>query len=143
MQSKSSKTGQDVVMPSEDTQYKPGDSRINRKGRPKKGDTWADILEEVSEREEVIVDKKTGRKITYKEAVAIRAFQEAAKGNTLMFNAIMNRMSGYPKHRVEQYNLTYNMDIELSDDEERQFKENIDSLYPEDIPIDDKPEGEV
>ena len=129
-------------MPSEDTYFKPGQSG-NPAGRPKKGDTWADMLEEVSEREEVVIDKKTGKRITYKEAVAIRAFQEAAKGNSLMFNAIMNRMSGYPKHRVEQYNLTYNMDIELSDDEERQFKENIDSLYPEDMKTDDESKSEV
>lgn len=119
--------------------FKEGDPRINRKGRPKKGDTWADILEEISEREEVIVDKKTGRKITYKEAVAIRAFQEAAKGNTLMFNAIMNRMSGYPKHRIEAHNLNYSMDIELTEEEEKQFKDNLDALYPEDMIIDDNP----
>ena len=129
-------------MAGEGKPFEEGDPRINRKGRPKKGDTWADILEEISEME-VSVDKKTGEKITFKRAVAIKAFQEATKGNTLMFNAIMNRMSGYPKHRVEQYNLTYNMDIELSDDEEKQFKENIDALYPEDIIIDDKPESEV
>ena len=125
-------------MPSRGVPFAEGDSRINRKGRPKKGDTWADILEEISEME-VSVDKKTGEKITFKRAVAIRAFQEAAKGNVLMFNAIMNRMSGYPKHRVEQYNLTYNMDIELSEDEEKQFKENLESLYPEDVTFDDKP----
>ena len=123
--------------------FKEGDPRINRNGRPKKGDTWADILEEISERKEVVVDKKSGRTITYKEAVAIRAFQEAAKGNTLMFNAIMNRMSGYPKHRVEQFNLNYNMDIDLSEEEEKQFKENLESLYPEDMISDDKSDGEV
>lgn len=121
--------------------FKEGDPRINRKGRPKKGDTWADILEEISERKEVVIDKKTGETITYKEAVAIRAFQEAAKGNSLMFNAIMNRMSGYPKHRIEQHSLTYNMDIDLSEEEVEQFKENLDALYPEDVIIDDKPPG--
>lgn len=129
-------------MPSRGVPFEEGDSRINRKGRPKKGDTWADILEEVSERQEVVIDKKTGKTITYKEAVAIKAFQEAAKGNVLMFNAIMNRMSGYPKHRVEHYNLAYNMDIELSEEEEKQFKENLESLYPEDVTFDDKPPNE-
>lgn len=118
--------------------FKEGDPRINRKGRPKKGDTWADILEEISEME-IILDEKTGEKITYKRAVAIRAFEEASKGNTLMFNAIMNRMSGYPKHRIEQHSLTYNMDIDLSEEEVEQFKENLDALYPEDVSIDDKP----
>ena len=118
--------------------FKEGDPRINRKGRPKKGDTWADILEEISEME-VSVDKKTGEKITFKRAVAIRAFQEAAKGNTLMFNAIMNRMSGYPKHRIEAHNLNYIMDVELTEEEERQFKDNLDALYPEDMVIDDNP----
>ncbi len=126
-------------MPSEDTQFKPGESG-NPKGRPKKGDTWADILEEISERK-IVVDKDTGKKLTYKEAVAIVAFQEAAKGNTLMFNAIMNRMSGYPKHRIEAHNLNYIMDIELTEEEEEQFKENLDAIYPEDKIIDDKPTG--
>lgn len=118
--------------------FKEGDPRINRKGRPKKGDTWADILEEISEME-ITIDKKTGEKITFKRAVAIRAFQEAAKGNTLMFNAIMNRMSGYPKHRIEAHNLNYIMDIELTEEEEEQFKENLEAIYPEDEIIDDKP----
>lgn len=126
-------------MPKEDTQFKPGESG-NPKGRPKKGDTWADILEDISERE-VIVDKSTGQKLTYKEVVALRAFQEAAKGNTLMFNAIMNRMSGYPKHRIEAHNLNYIMDIELTEEEEEQFKESLDAIYPEDKAIDDKPTG--
>lgn len=128
-------------MAGEGKPFEEGDPRINRKGRPKKGDTWADILEEISEME-VSVDKKTGEKITFKKAVAIKAFQEATKGNTLMFNAIMNRMSGYPKHRVEQFNLNYNMDIDLSEEEEDHFKENIESLYPEDIDINDKQTGE-
>lgn len=122
-------------MPSEDTQFKSGESG-NPKGRPKKGDTWADILEEVSERL-VVINAETGEKITLKEAVAIKAFQEAAKGNSLMFNAIMNRMSGYPKHRIEAHNLNYIMDVELTEEEERQFKDNLDALYPEDMVIDD------
>ncbi len=121
-------------MPREDGYFKPGESG-NPKGRPKKGDTWADILEEISERQEVKI--KGGEKITYKEAVAIKAFQEAAKGNPAMFTAIMNRMSGYPKHRIEAHNLNYIMDIEITEEEERQFKNNLDALYPEDMVIDD------
>lgn len=123
-------------MPDYSTRFKPGQSG-NPKGRPKKGDTWADILEEVSMREEVILDKKTGKVITYKEAVAIKAFQEAAKGNVYMVNTIMNRMSGYPKHRVEQFSLTQNLDIELSEEEEQRFKDNLAALYPEDIAFDE------
>ena len=125
-------------MSKKDGKFEKDDPRCNRKGRPKKGDTWADILEEISEME-VTVDKKTGEKITFKRAVAIRAFQEAAKGNSLMFNAIMNRMSGYPKHRIEAHNLNYIMDIELTEEEEEQFKENLEAIYPEDKIIDDKP----
>ncbi len=128
-------------MAREDGYFKEGDPRINLKGRPKKGDTWADILEEISEME-VIVDKETGKKLSFKRAVAIRAFQEAAKGNTLMFNAIMNRMSGYPKHRIEAHNLNYIMDVELTEEEERQFKDNLDALYPGDMIIDDDPTDE-
>lgn len=75
------------------TAWKPGESG-NPGGRPKKGNTWADILEEVGEQ----IEKKSGK--TFKSLVSKRLWVECVNGNVTAIKELMNRMDGMPKQNV-------------------------------------------
>lgn len=68
---------------------------INRKGRPPRGWTWVDLLEEVGEE----VEEKTGKK--YKHLVSKRLWVECANGNISAIKELMNRTDGLPKQVLD------------------------------------------
>lgn len=69
-----------------------GDPRINRNGRPKKGTSFAELLRELGEKEDV--STSDGKKIERRRALAERIWQEAIRGNpsfaSLIFKAVDN-----------------------------------------------------
>lgn len=69
--------------------WKPGQSG-NPKGRPPKGWSWAELLEEVGEQ----VEEKSGKK--FKELVSKRLWVECVNGNISAIKELMNRMDGMP-----------------------------------------------
>jgi hypothetical protein len=83
-------------MSNKDTQFKPGESG-NPNGRPKKGDSWADILKEALSEE---VDYK-GDKKTYKRLIAEVLRKHALKGDPRHLQMIMDRMDGKPNQKIE------------------------------------------
>jgi len=65
---------------------------INRSGRPRNGQTWRDILTEVGE---TVVSQSHGK--SFKEAVAVKLWEEALKGNINAMKILFERMDGIPK----------------------------------------------
>ncbi|KKL10752.1 hypothetical protein LCGC14_2552650 [marine sediment metagenome] len=82
--------------------------RINKKGRPPAGESWAEILREIGEE----IHPKTGK--PFKEAVSRKIWNKAVGGDTQSIKEIMNRMDGMPKqsHEVEG-NVTFVIDKSL------------------------------
>lgn len=68
---------------------------INRNGRPRSGTTWREILAEVGE---TAVSQSHGK--SFKEAVAVRLWEEALKGNINAMKVLFERMDGLPKSVV-------------------------------------------
>ena len=68
---------------------------INRKGRPPKNWSWAELLEEVANE----VEPKTGK--PYKELVIRRLWIAAANGNLNAQKEIFDRMEGRPKQQTD------------------------------------------
>jgi len=73
--------------------FSKGDPNINRKGRPKKGNSFAEILRQVGE-EEVQGMSKT-------EAISRKLWAEASKGEAWAIREIMDRIDGKPTQKVE------------------------------------------
>ena len=68
---------------------------INRKGRPPRGWSWAELLEDVGEE----IEEKTGKK--FKHLVSKRLWIECVNGNVGAIKELMNRMEGLPKQSLE------------------------------------------
>jgi hypothetical protein len=64
------------------------DPNINRKGRPSKGESWAEIIREVSEK----VDPLSGKKFKYLVVKAL--FNKAIDGDIQAIKEIGNRIDG-------------------------------------------------
>jgi hypothetical protein len=73
--------------------FKKGDPMINRKGRPKRGETFTDILNVVL-REESVTYK--GEQITGKEAAARKLLELAMGGDVSALKYIADRIDGLP-----------------------------------------------
>lgn len=76
----------------------------NPGGRPKRGWTWAGLLEEVGEE----IEEKTGKK--FRDLVSRRLWYEAVNGNLVAVKEILNRMDGMP---TQKHELQYNPQEEL------------------------------
>ena len=78
--------------------FKKGDPRINRLGRPKKGETISDLLLNQLN----IKDVSNGyEKIQRKEAILERLIQLALKGDLNAIKYIVDRIDGTPTQKVE------------------------------------------
>lgn len=98
-------------MPVEDG-FQKHPENINRNGRPKKGNTWADVIREaVGEEIEF-----QGTKRQYKKLIAEVLRKKALKGDLKAIEMLIERMDGKPL----QTNLnTDTVKIELADPEEK------------------------
>lgn len=74
--------------------FKPGDPRINRKGRPKREWTVKGLIEQAME-EEV----ETG--VPYKKAVYTKLVNMAKAGDIQAIKEINNRLDGMPKQTID------------------------------------------
>ena len=63
----------------------------NPKGRPPRGWTWADLLEEAAEE---VLTAKDGQKISAKKAITKRLLMMAVEGDRLAIKDIMDRTDG-------------------------------------------------
>lgn len=90
--------------------FKKGDPRINRKGRPPKDWTWAGLLRDLAEQ----LHEKTG--VAKKEIIASALFKEAMKGNVMAIKEFGDRIDGKSKQTTdvtsggEKINFTWKKD---------------------------------
>jgi hypothetical protein len=82
-------------MSNKETQFKKGKSG-NPKGRPKKGETLTEILEEYLDTKEKVKDKKTRKQKLIEKAVAL-----AMKGDLTALKYVWNRLDGLPTQSIE------------------------------------------
>ena len=92
--------------------FKKGQSG-NPNGRPKKGQSWADVLKRLCDEE---IDFK-GEKLTKMEAIGRKLLSEAIQGEQWAINALMDRIDGKPKQVVDQTvkTVAVNIDSEEAD----------------------------
>jgi hypothetical protein len=72
----------------------------NPKGRPKEGQSWAGMLDDIG-REQVKTLDKNGKKISKKEAICRVLYRKAAEGEQWAVNALMDRIDGRPKQQTD------------------------------------------
>jgi len=75
--------------------FKPGDPRINRKGRPKAEWTWSGLLRDLADE----IDGKTG--LEKKRIIANALFKQAYRGNVIAIKEFGDRIDGKAKQSHE------------------------------------------
>jgi hypothetical protein len=78
--------------------FQKDDPRINRNGRPKKGESLTDMLRDLGSVSDVATDKG---KINRKQAIASRLWQMAIAGDLAAIKYIYDRIDGSPRQSVE------------------------------------------
>jgi hypothetical protein len=73
------------------------DPRINRRGRPKKGEAITDILQK-------LLDKKDDSGKLRREKVSEKLIELAEKGDIVAIKYLVDRLDGKPKETVELEN---------------------------------------
>lgn len=79
--------------PNPQNQFKPGDPKINKNGRPKREWTWSGLLEKYAD------ELEDNQKV--KDAVVKKVFQLAKRGDMVAVKEIFNRMDGTPINNVD------------------------------------------
>jgi len=80
------------------------DPRINRKGRPKKGECMTDILNWALDQERKITDGETGKEKTLllRHLIAEKLISKAVdEGDVAAIKYIYDRLDGRPKESIE------------------------------------------
>lgn len=75
--------------------FKKGDPNINRKGRPRDGESWTEILKNIGE-----TRGETGKAL--KEEVLEMLYKKAAKGDLRAAELILDRIEGKAVAKIEQ-----------------------------------------
>jgi len=84
--------------------FEKNDPRINRKGRPKKGECMTDILNWALDQERKIKDDKTGKEkvLLLRYALAEKLISKAVDdGDVAAIRYIYDRLDGRPKESIE------------------------------------------
>jgi hypothetical protein len=77
--------------------FKPGDPRINTNGRPKKGDSWKDVIEEALSE----LTEENGDKGTYKQLIVKVLRKKGLSGDLKAIEMMMDRMDGKPNQKID------------------------------------------
>jgi hypothetical protein len=104
-----------------------GDSRINRKGRPKKGQSLTDILDWALDQKRKIKNKETGeeKSLLLRQMLAQRLINKAVdEGDVPAIKYIFDRLDGRPKETIEMSEKRD--DIPDDPDERRALAEQIE-----------------
>ncbi|GBU27088.1 hypothetical protein R84B8_00610 [Treponema sp. R8-4-B8] len=82
--------------------FEKNDPRINRKGRPKKGECMTDILNWALDQERKITDGKTEKTLLLRHALAEKLISKAVdEGDIVAIKYIYDRLDGRPKESIE------------------------------------------
>jgi hypothetical protein len=103
--------------------FKKDDPRINRNGRPKKGETYTDLIRAMGERE---FKKKSGEMVQAKQAIVDHLFSMALSGDKDSLPAIkfiVERMDGAPNQKVEVSGFApFSDGFSMTEEEQAQFE---------------------
>ena len=82
--------------------FKDHPERINRKGRPKRGETFTDIIQTELSRENVQVDTENGKALISAKVAVVRKLISMAigDGNFPAIRYLMDRVDGAPRQMV-------------------------------------------
>ena len=108
--------------------FEKGDIRINRRGRPKKGESLSDILDWALDQKRKIKDGETGKEKTLllRHILAARLINKAIDdGDVAALKYIFDRLDGKPKETVELS--TGHNDIPDDPEERRILAERIEA----------------
>ncbi len=72
---------------------------INKEGRPPRGWSWKDVLEEIAE--EMAPVEIDGKSLTFRQAVGNRLWLEAVNGNIAAIKELFTRMDGLPRIEID------------------------------------------
>jgi len=73
---------------------------INRRGRPKKGETYTDLLIEMGKRP-VDPSLSKDKQITIKEAIIRKTIKLALEGDVSMLKYLFDRIDGKPRETID------------------------------------------
>jgi hypothetical protein len=79
-------------------QFKKNDPRINRNGRPKKGQSLSDILNWALDQKQ---KNKAGKEMLLRHALAEKLIKKAFDGDTTAIKYIYDRIDGKPRESVD------------------------------------------
>jgi len=102
-------------------QWKKGQSG-NPKGKPKGTEDTAKMIARILNKIIKLKDHETGeyKEITGKEALILKQFELAIKGNQQAFDRLFDRLEGKPKQIVDQTNInknyTFTSDLDVDPD---------------------------
>jgi predicted ABC-class ATPase len=82
------------------TSYKPGQSG-NPKGRPKKGETFREVLEKILEERQSVEISGKARRPTKKEILARVLVEQALGGNPAFMKQLLDRLVGLPLQQID------------------------------------------
>jgi len=105
-----------------------GDPRINRAGRPKKGQTMTDILSWALDQRKTITDSETGKEksLLLRHALAEKLISKAINdGDVSAIKYIYDRIDGRPKENIEMS--TKQNEIPDDPDERRRLMEQLEA----------------
>ena len=88
------------------TPFVKNDPRINRRGRPKKGQTLTDILDWALDQKRKVKDEETGEEKTLllRQMLAQRLIYKAVdEGDVSAIKYIFDRLDGKPKEAIEMF----------------------------------------
>ena len=88
--------------------FKKGDKNINRKGRPRTGESLTEILRAVGEYQ---IDPNDKKSMTFKEAVALRWWKLAIKGKDIAAIVNLYRRLDGKEHETLTANVSGEMNV--------------------------------
>ncbi|GMO27566.1 MAG: hypothetical protein Ta2B_08240 [Termitinemataceae bacterium] len=95
------------------------DKNINRKGRPKKGQSLTDILNYELDQ------KDNGQPVIKRQRIAQKLIELAEGGNLQAIIYIMNRIDGTPRQSIETFNRESNIVISFGDENDTEVDDIV------------------
>jgi len=84
-----------------DGTFSKNDSRINKKGRPKKGESLTEFLNWALDQKKTIKVKGEEKIVLLRQILAERLIEFALKGNVQAMKYVYDRIDGKPKESVD------------------------------------------
>jgi hypothetical protein len=111
--------------------WKKGEPSANPNGRPKKGETFTDLLKEYGET--IFIDSD-GEKKTHKQALIEKMWIMAQGGHDKLMVYLNNRFDGTPRQEVtvRSENTNVNTEIDLTPEEQEAYKKRVADMFGKD-----------